>query len=202
MLKTIISDLKKSLLSIQFAFSFLTLLVLIFFSACGKDEYSNFNVFMHILNCDKGFWLKHIGFNSAYVFQTGFSSHWLAIFLPIITSFACVPVFCDEYKSNYWRLVVPKTGRKRYLISKYVTCVIVSAIMVIVAFLIFAVACFVLLPTPNEYPKEMFVIPWYCGNTYIESTGLYNNSFKNFYCLGYSCDIRAFQFYNFCCYHE
>ena len=160
MLGMIKSDLKKSLFSITFVISVIALLVLILSSPCGYDEYLDKSIFQRILENDKDLWKTDASFSDLMIFQAGFQGHWLSVFLPCITAFAFVPVFCDEYNSGYWRFNVVRNGRKKYLCSKFFSQLIVSSLVIITGYVIFAVICFSIFPHITEYPPHPVYGEW------------------------------------------
>lgn len=72
----------------------------------------DYSIAEFIFKTDKSLWLKYSSYSCVDIFAQGFSNQWLGIFIPFLTAFACVPVFCDEYTSTCWRHYVYRIGIK------------------------------------------------------------------------------------------
>lgn len=157
------ADLKKSFFSVNFLLSVIVLLVLIFSTGCVllDTDTPDYSIAEFIFKTDESLWLEYSSYSCVDIFAQGFSNQWLGIFIPFLTAFACVPVFCDEYKSACWRHCVYRIGIKKYILSKFLCSVIISFALVITCYLIFAAVCFGVFPYPEEYAEGVFYRAWY-----------------------------------------
>ena len=70
--------------------------------------------------------------------------------MPFLVSFPCVPVFCDEYNSNCWRHCVERTGRRKYILSKFICVIAVAFALITLCYLIYAAICMCIFPDPEN----------------------------------------------------
>jgi len=167
-------DLKKSILSLRFMLSVLVLLTLIFSTGCVLLDTltPDYSIAEFIFKTDKSLWLEYSSYSCISIFNQGFSNQWLGIFIPFLAAFSCVPIFCDEYNSNYWRHCVERTGINKYIFSKFLCSILISFALIIVCYLIFAVICFSIFPHPDEYTDEIYFSDWfnyYAFNSFFDS---------------------------------
>lgn len=157
------TDLKKCFLSVKFLLSVIVFLILIFSTGCVllDTDTPDYSIAEFIFKTDKSLWLKYSSYSCVDIFAQGFSNQWLGIFIPFLTAFACVPVFCDEYTSTCWRHYVYRIGIKKYILSKFLCSVIISFALVIICYLAFAAVCFSVFPYPEEYAEGIFYRAWY-----------------------------------------
>lgn len=89
------------------------------------------------------------------MFVKGFDSQWTGIFIPFLTAFVYVPVFCDEYRSGCWRHNVERVGIKKYILSKLAVSVTVSFALIVLVYGIYGIICGIKFPGYLDYPEKM-----------------------------------------------
>lgn len=163
MINAIKSDLRKSFFSINFLLSIIVFIILIFSTGCVLLDTStpSYSIAEFIFKTDKSLWLEYSSYSCISIFSQGFANQWIGIFIPFLAAFSCVPVFCDEYNSNYWRHIAERTGFRKYICSKFICSIIISVSLISICYLIFAVVCFSIFPFPNEYADSVYTADWF-----------------------------------------
>lgn len=156
-------DLKRSVISCNFVLSILVLLILIFSTNAVviNTNVPQYSVIEFIIRTNRDIWLENSSYSSIEMFRIGFANQWIGLFLPLIVSFPCIPMLCDEYNSKYWRYCLCRTKKREYIISKFICSIINSALIIIICYSLFACVCFRVFPSPNEYNISDHMIPWY-----------------------------------------
>lgn len=148
-------DLKKNILSAPFLLGTGALLLLILMTSCtvfnGTAEQPNYNYIQFLIHADRDEVMSTYLYSDICMFIRGFGGEWTAVFLPMLTGLACVPMLCDEINSNNFRLCVTRSGRRRYILSKLTAALITAVLMVVTAAVIFGLFCLIAFPSPQEY---------------------------------------------------
>ena len=157
------TDLRKSLLSVNFLLSCTVMLTLIFSAGTGSAEHlsEEYSILGLIFKTNKDIWLTYECFSAESMFLCGFLNQWTGIFIPFLAAFACVPIFCDEFNSNCWRHSVGRIGVRKYIGSKFFCSIIVSFALIIICYTVFAAVCFGVFPSYEQYAEGVFRKPWY-----------------------------------------
>ena len=155
MLAALRFDLKKNILSAPFLLGTGALLLLCLMTSCtvfnGAADQPNYNYIQFLFRADRGEMMSTYLYSDICMFIRGFGGEWTAVFLPMLTGLACVPMLCDELNSNNFRLCVTRSGRRRYILSKLCAAVITAVLMIVLVTVIFGLFCLVAFPSPQEY---------------------------------------------------
>lgn len=149
-------DLKKNICSVNFLLACTAVFMLILITNCVVYDGStpNYSFPGFVLNTDRSFWQSSILYSRFNMFLRGFSSQWLAYFLPILTGISCVPMLCDEINSNNFRMVCVRGNIRSYITSKFICAFITASLTVIIPYIIFGIFCYFTFP-PTESYREM-----------------------------------------------
>ena len=127
------------------------------FSANIYEDLSNgnkYSVFASLLKFDKNFMLSDTSFCSFEVMRKGAGS-WLSMFIPIISSFAFVPLFCDEYEAKSVRFEVFRSSKIRYYASRFITACFCGGLAIMLGFGLFTLTEYALFPNISEYEASL-----------------------------------------------
>lgn len=154
MLNAIRTDLKKNILSGGFLLGVGALLLLILLSDCvvydGSGTMPSYSYLQFVFKTERSLWLSEILYSDIHMFIRGFGNEWLAVFLPMLTGIACVPMLCDELNSNNFRLCVIRRGRGQYIASKLISAALTAMLMVTAAAVMFGLFCLIVFPSPKQ----------------------------------------------------
>ena len=154
-MNTLRFDLKKDILSAPFLLGTGALLLLMLMTSCtvfdGSADQPNYNYIQFLIYADRKEVMSTFLYSDIHMFIRGFGGEWTAVFLPMLTGLACVPMLCDELNSNSFRLCVTRSGRGRYILSKLGAAVITAMLMMLTAAVIFGLFCLIVFPSPQEY---------------------------------------------------
>ena len=157
MLNSLRIDLKKNILSANFLLGTGALLLLMLMTSCtvfnGNADQPNYNYIQFLIHADRNEMMSSYLYSDIYMFIRGFGGEWTAVFLPMLTGLACVPMLCDELNSNNFRMCVTRSGRVRYILSKLCAAMITAVLMIIAVSLIFGLFCLVAFPSPQDYAQ-------------------------------------------------
>ncbi|MBR1763818.1 MAG: hypothetical protein IJ746_00305 [Ruminococcus sp.] len=152
---TLLFDLKKNLLAAHFLLGAGALLVLMLSSSCtvfnGQADQPNYNYIQFLIFADRREVMSTVLYCDIHMFIRGFGGEWLAVFLPMLTGLACVPMLCDELNSGAFRMIVTRRGRRRYILSKLCAAALTAMLMLLLAAVLFGVFCLAAFPSPREY---------------------------------------------------
>ena len=155
MLNTLRFDLKKNVISPGFVLGVMSLLILIFSTKCivfnGDVRQSNYNYIQFVIYAKKDEIMSTYLYSNIHMFMRGFNNEWLAVFLPMITGMACVPMLCDELNSNNSIMCVTRSKMSKAILSKLCAALITSFLMIIAAISIFGAFCYICFPSIQEY---------------------------------------------------
>ena len=155
MLNSLRFDLKKNILSAPFLLGTGALLLLMLMTSCtvfnGDADQPNYNYIQFLIYADRDEIMSTYLYSDICMFIRGFGGEWTAVFLPMLTGLACVPMLCDEVNSNNFRLCVTRSGRRRYILSKLCAAVITAVLMIVLVTVIFGLFCLIAFPSPREY---------------------------------------------------
>lgn len=156
-MRTFTTDLKKSLFSVNFLLSAVVLIVLICTSigSSSSGGFPDYSIFDFFLKADSELINSAREFSKTGMYTKGFDSQWTGIFIPFLTAFAYVPVFCDEYRSGCWRHNVERVGIKKYILSKLAVSVTVSFALIVLVYGIYGIICGIKFPGYLDYPEDM-----------------------------------------------
>lgn len=147
-------DLKKNICSVHFLLAVLVTLVLAMsgnFTVDAGADRPAYNFIQLLFNTDKSLWQTSHYYCDAYMFLRGFRNEWQAIFLPAVMGLACVPQMCDEINSGNCRFIISRCGRRVYVLSKFLSAIITTMLVIFTAYLIFAVICLAIFPPAQFY---------------------------------------------------
>ena len=155
MLNSLRFDLKKNILSANFLLGTGALLLLMLMTSCtvfnGNADQPNYNYIQFLIHADHDEMLSSYLYSDIHMFIRGFGGEWTAVFLPMLTGLACVPMLCDELNSGNFRMCVTRSGRVKYILSKLCAAMITAVLMIIAVSLIFGLFCLVAFPSPQDY---------------------------------------------------
>ena len=155
MLNSLRFDLKKNIFSAPFLLSTGALFLLMLMTSCtvfnGNADQPNYNYIQFLIHADHDEMLSSYLYSDICMFIRGFGGEWTAVFLPMLTGLACVPMLCDEVNSNNFRLCVTRSGRRKYILSKLTAALITAVLMIVTVTVIFGLFCLIAFPSPQEY---------------------------------------------------
>ena len=171
-MRTFATDLKKSLFSVNFLLSAIVLSILVCMSTGSNSSggFPDYSILEFFFKADSGLIDSAREFSNTGMFSKGFSNRWTGIFIPFLTAFAYVPVFCDEYRSGCWRHSVERVGIKKYILSKLAVSVTVSFALIVLVYGVYGIICGIKFPGYLDYPEDMMNL----SRTYF-------NSFKKYF---------------------
>ena len=176
MMRVVKTDLRKSLVSVNFLLSVIVLNVLVYATVCVPidEPLPQYTIGEFLLRASRNDMLSNRIYSCQSMLVTGFSNQWLGIFISFLASFACVPVFCDEYNSNCWRHSVERVGIRKYISSKLITSVIVSICLIVVCFGTYAIICRIMFPDHRDYGDNILDLYGYAFNAFKRQFGSKN----------------------------
>lgn len=123
---------------------------------------------------DRSFMMKNMNFSSLMVFRQAGSS-WMDMFIPIITAFPFIPMFCTERSEGFLRYKIARVGRLRYYGSKLSCALLGGGCAVALGYALFGLAAAALFPPLSAYPADQ--VQAYINNALIRPgytfSGLY-----------------------------
>lgn len=151
-LRALSTELKRRVFSLSFAVSVMIVTLAFFMGGIGDSVFETENIgHLDVLY----FWdiALHIGY-----------------FTPICvlccTALNCA-TFLNDYRPNYYRSAVVRSGQRNYLISKFISCVITGGLTLCLGMVLFVLILSARLPLVNEDGfKEMYVLSadkWFVG---------------------------------------
>lgn len=151
------TDLKKSLFSVNFLLSAIVLIVLICTSVGSTSDWDfpDYSIWEFFLKADSGLINSAREFSNTEMLVKGFNNQWTGIFIPFLSAFVYVPVFCDEFRSGCWRHNVERVGRKKYILSKLAASITVSFTLIVIVYGIYGIICGIKFPDYLDYPEKM-----------------------------------------------
>lgn len=148
---TLISELKRTILSPYFLACVILMAVMCFTSPGYMDYSTNkqYTIFemMFMLGTEKA---QSYDFAWQTVITMGFGV-WMAQFLVILVSFPFVKIMCDERLYGQKRYYISRTGIFRYSISKLLSAVVSAALICLLGYLVFSVASMIVFPSINTF---------------------------------------------------
>ncbi|MGN0650975.1 MAG: hypothetical protein ACI4KM_11100, partial [Oscillospiraceae bacterium] len=165
-LSCISSELKKVIISPNFALGIIAFALMCFTSSAYTD-YSNMkqiSIFemVTMLGTDKA---ESYEFSAQYVCAHGFGT-WVVQFLSIIVAFPFVKVLCDERRYSEKRYIICRTGKLRYCLSKFISALFCGAILCALGFLLFSAAVYVIFPNASALSPEQAEMLASCNISY------------------------------------
>lgn len=154
MLKALRYDLKKNFFSVNFLLGIVVVFLLICatsYEVAGGESYMSYPFLKFIFETDSKLWESNYFYSGVKMFEKGFSNRWTAIFLPVITGIACVPMLCDELNTNTYRMSVIRLGKTNFILSKFFSAIITAVVIIVIPYIIFAVYCMVVFPSLEFY---------------------------------------------------
>lgn len=172
-MRTFTTDLKKSLFSVNFLLSAIVLSVLVCTSTASSSSggFPEYSIWEFFLKADSDLIKLAREFSRTGMYTKGFDSQWTGIFIPFLTAFAYVPVFCDEYRSGCWRHNVERIGIKKYILSKLAVSVTVSFSLIVLVYGIYGIICGIKFPGYLDYPEDMMNLSRASFNSFKEYFG-------------------------------
>lgn len=132
------------------------MVILCFVSGIYRDNKNDnmYSVISSLSEFNYSFMLDNIDFCSIMITLNN-SNNWLPMFIPIISSFAFIPLICDEMESGFIRFSVFRSSKLSYQASKFLTACISGGLAVMLGYIIFTIFVYFLFPNINEYTPEM-----------------------------------------------
>ncbi len=165
-------DLKKVIFHYGFIMSTIITIGLCFTSSINID-YSTGNkitILELLLKYNKEWIIENVHL-SAYDIYYNSTNSYIKMFIPIIAAFPFVPAFCSERNCGNIRFVVARTGRFRYYLSKFVTCMIGGGFAVSFGYALFGIIFIPIYPSVFNFPDNILVC---ITNTEICKNIIYN----------------------------
>lgn len=75
------------------------------------------------------------------------------VFTPIIVVLPGVMQFCDDYKYGYSRFIITRVSRKKFLIQRYISTVIVGGVACMLPLLVFSIGSIMFCDAPKNYSR-------------------------------------------------
>lgn len=119
-----------------------------------NNEYS---IMRSLTSFDREYMLSSTDFSSISVALKGAGS-WLTMFIPIISSFAFIPLVCDESESKSIRNALFRSSKIKFYLSKFITATLSGGLAIMIGYMLFSGIVFILFPNIREYPPETFEI--------------------------------------------
>ncbi len=168
-LKVIKTDIKKYIFTSAFLVCILITFVLCFTAQCYTDieTHKAYTIFDVMRSFSREKLLSEYNFSSISVLYMGLKS-WLTMFIPIVSSFAFIPVFCDERSSGYLRFEVHRSGNKRMYFSKLVSSFLSGGLAVSIGYILFGIVIFIFFPSLSKYDSSFYkdnIFALYNGKT-------------------------------------
>ena len=148
------TDLKKNIISLNFLLGSAALFLIVIFGNFTVDpgkEIPPYSLPQLLIKTDREYWLHSYLYSGIMIFLRGFQNQWLAVLLPAAAGIACVPMLCDEINSGNYRFLISRCGRHNYIMSKFLSCMITTVLMIFISFSIFAIICVLVFPSPSLY---------------------------------------------------
>lgn len=148
----IYSDIKKSILNIGFVGAIVVTFILCFATEVYNDPTNDkaYSVFEMIFSSDSEILLSQISMSSIMVFEKALIGYG-NMFLPIVASFPFVVCFCAERNSGYMRFSISRSGKIRYYISKFISCILSGGLAVMFGVLLFGIVADIILPAIDSF---------------------------------------------------
>ncbi len=155
-LRNLKTDLWKILSGYGFYLCIIFTCLLCFASYIYEDGVTGnkYSVLRALWTFDRKFMLEDLRFCSFEVVRSS-AGNWLFLFIPIIASFAFVPLGCDEYEAKSVRFQVFRTNRFCYNSSRFITGCLCGGLAVMMGFVIFTLAVHMLFPAVSTYSPEL-----------------------------------------------
>ena len=146
------SELQKSILNIGFVGAIVITFILCFATEVYNDPTNDkaYSVFEMIFSSDSEILLSQLSMSSIMVFEKALIGYG-NMFLPIVASFPFVVCFCAERNSGYMRFSISRSGKIRYYISKFLSCILSGGLAVMFGVLLFGVAADLIFPGIESY---------------------------------------------------
>ena len=166
-MKTLRSDLEKSLINIGFLGAVLMTCVLCFTAQAYSDTSNgqSFSVFEALFRLDKRLILSDSSLSSVSIFQKALSGY-ITMFLPIIVAFPFMISFCTERNSGLMRFTITRSGKWRYYLSKFFSAVIGGGLSVMLGVALFGILTAILFPSLSGYDVPAEQLEWLLPNGY------------------------------------
>lgn len=158
-MKAIYCDINKSIFNIGFVFAVLVTALLCFTAEIYNDlaTSKSYSVFEAIFTLDKELINSDFSFCSISVFGKALSGY-ITMFLPISCAFPFVISICAERNSGNMRLVIMRTGRIKYYLSKFTAATFGGGLSTALGVAVYGIATLILFPPLSGYeisPEEM-----------------------------------------------
>ena len=89
------------------------------------------------------------------VFNSATYSNTVSMFIPILAAIGAVNVFADERNSKIKRLIVVRTGHKKYIFSNIIFFMISGGLVCLLGYGLFGLIISFFFPHINDYPPEL-----------------------------------------------
>ena len=148
-------DFKKSIFSFGFLAAIIFTFLLCFTDIAYEDRDTGkiYTLFEALITFDRDFINSHSSFSWQNISSVVGGTYFM-MFMPIIAAFPFIPTFCAERNSGLIRLVQHRTGKIRYCISKFFTCLASGGLAVTIGYVLFFITVFLLFPSQSFYLKN------------------------------------------------
>ncbi len=121
------------------------------YTAENGDRYSVFTV---LKSFDRETMLSNENFSSFEVMHQS-TQGWLPMFIPIISSFAFIPLVCDEYEAKSVRMEIFRSSKLSYNLAKFFSACVCGGLAVMLGFMIFTAVEWQLFPSISDYSPNI-----------------------------------------------
>lgn len=138
-------DLNKSIFSFGFAICIIVTFLLCFTSVIYTDGRTGreYSVFQIIIDMQK---FRHISLDAESVFRASVS-HYLTIFLPVLSALPYVTFFCSERVSGCIRMSISRSGKLPYYTAKFISAAISGGFAVMMGYILYGFVIYNIFPS-------------------------------------------------------
>lgn len=194
MLRALKCDFSKTILNIGFVGAVFVTFILCFSVSAYLDlnqkSYSVFEVIMSGMQRE----LTEIDFScTRETIFTRCISGYVQLFIPIIVAFPFMTTFCAERNSGLMRFTITRTGKIKYSVSKFISCIFSAGLAVMLGTALFGIVIFFIFPSATELGKETTIWLFPKGVAVF-----YLKTIMEYFCYGAISAMPAFFISSFC----
>lgn len=165
MLRTLKCDFARSIVSRGFICAIIVTAVLCFSTEVYSDHLNGktYSVFEAMFTLDRDFMSRQVNFNPAIIARKALSGY-SAMALPVTAAFPFVFAFISERNSGNMRLVISRTGRLKYYLSKFISSIFCGGLCTMLGVILFTILVFIIFPNAQSpetiaefLPNEVFI---------------------------------------------
>lgn len=164
-MNTLRQDLNKSIVNLGFIASIIITAALCF-TAQGyynDDTGQSYSIIELFLNMSKSQLLQQKSFSNMSLFQLSLGGY-AGMFLPIIASLPFITCFCAERNNGNIRLVIIRTGKLKYYLSKFISSCMSGGLSVMLGVVVYGVALRFMFPSVSAYNIDAELMQYYGYN--------------------------------------